>query len=85
MTKTVPFRQPTVPPPQTVESWVKPPTKPLPATNAEAKEPMTHFTVDLPESLHTRFRMECVRRRVKAYELLPQILDKALTEMETGA
>src|SRR5262249_44277832 len=85
MSKSVAFKQPANPPSPQLDAWVGArQAAPITPPAAALKEPMTHFTVDLPESLHTRFRMECVRRRVKAYELLPQILEKALDEMEAG-
>jgi len=43
------------------------------------------MTVELPEELHTRFKLECVRRRRQAYDVVREILEKAVSEMEREA
>jgi hypothetical protein len=81
MTKTVPFKQP--PPTPNPEAWVKPPTTVLPPAPAVELVPMKRLTVELPEMLHTRLKLECVRRRRQAYDVIREILEKAVVDLET--
>jgi len=80
MSKTVAFKQPPAAP-QAAESWVKP-TPQLPPAPAQELIPMKRLTVELPETLHTRLKIECVRRRRQAYEVIRDILEKAVADLE---
>jgi hypothetical protein len=80
MSKTVPFRQP--PATQNPEAWVKPPTQVLPPAPAAELVAMKRLTFELPETLHTRFKIQCVLRRRQAYEVVREIFEKAVTDLE---
>lgn len=83
MSKTVAFKQPSHPAqaPQAAEAWVKPPA-PLPPAPVAKLVPMKRLTVDLPETLHTRLKIQCVRRRRQGYELIRDILERAVADLE---
>ncbi len=79
-TKTVAYRQP--PPTQNSEAWVKPPTQVLPPAPATELVAMKRLTFELPETLHTRFKLQCVLRRRQAYEIVREIFEKAVADLE---
>jgi hypothetical protein len=83
MSKTVAFNKPPqpAPPTQTAEAWVKPPVSLPPAPAKELVE-KKRLTVDLPETLHTRLKLQCVRQRRQAYDLVHDIIERAVTDME---
>ena len=85
--KTVSFKQPPAAPAAGSEAWVAERGAETPrrvAAMAAGPEPVRtrRMTVELPEALHTRFKLECVRRRRQGYEVVREILERAVREME---
>ena len=71
--KKVAFTMP--PKPKSADEWIgglrgAPPTRTAPS------EPMKRFTIDVPESLHMRVKLECTQRKAKMADVLREILDR---------
>jgi hypothetical protein len=88
MSKTVPFKHPTPAPsaPTPVqESWVLPksaaPMALAPPT-AEDLVPMSKITFEVPEDLHIRYKMQCLRRRTHEKTIGRRIVERAVQELE---
>ena len=46
------------------------------AADATPKERMTRFTIDVPESLHRRVKMECAGRGLRMADVLREMLER---------
>lgn len=49
---------------------------------ATGKEPTARLSLDLPESLHARFKAVCARHRLKMTAELLAFIDRRTTELE---
>ena len=52
---------------------------PVPAV-APTKEKMSRFTIDVPESLHRRVKVQCASRRTKMADVMRQFLEREFPE-----
>lgn len=55
-----------------------PPPAPEPA--AAPKEKMSRFTIDVPESLHRRVKMQCAGRGTKMADMMRELLEREFPE-----
>ena len=82
-TKTVPFRQPTAAAPKAAETWVAPGPS---ITMLPGHEPplvrMSRMSIDVPKSLHTRYKFQCLRRGKTEKEIGAAIMERAILELE---
>lgn len=67
MKKTIAFKTP----PKAADAWVSDREAP-----AAPSEPMKRFTIDVPESLHTRIKTQCAMRGQKMADVLRDLLEK---------
>jgi hypothetical protein len=62
------------------DAWVKSrdatPEIPAPAAAPVPTEPMKRFTIDVPESLHTRIKSQCALKRLKMADVLRDLLER---------
>lgn len=84
MTKTVPFRQPSsAAAPKSVEEFVNPGTS---LTILPGNEPplvrMSRMSIDVPKTLHTRFKFQCLRRGKTEKEIGAAIMERGIIELE---
>ncbi len=49
-------------------------------SRAVEAEPMKRFTIDVPQSLHTRIKIQCAQRGVKMADEIRALLDKHFPE-----
>jgi hypothetical protein len=84
--KTVSFRQPPPAPDPESEAWVAERRTEAPRAPTPAAKPgpvrARRMTVELPEALHRDFKVECARRGRQAYEVVREILERAVGEMK---
>ena len=54
------------------------------STNPEASsgEPMKRVSIDVPESLHTRFKVVCARTKSKMASEIVAFIEKRVSELE---
>jgi hypothetical protein len=58
------------------------PTEAVPPEAAAApKEKMSRFTIDVPESLHRRVKMQCAGRGQKMADMMRELLEREFPEM----
>jgi hypothetical protein len=77
--KTVQFK--TAPKPATAEDWINQrstdrETPAAPPAPAPSIEPMKRFTIDVPESLHTRIKIGCATRKAKMTDVIRELLER---------
>jgi hypothetical protein len=70
-TKTVPFKQLAAPLTKPAEKWVE--GAPVAAPKIEG--PVKRLTVDIPEELHTRIKLHCVRRKTLITDWVRELLE----------
>ena len=74
--KTAPVR--TRPTPEQIEQF----TKGGKGTDNALDEPMKRISIDVPESLHTRFKVACAKARAKMAPEIIAFLEKRVEELE---
>jgi hypothetical protein len=47
---------------------------------AAPAEPMKRFTIDVPESLHTRIKIGCAKRKAKMADVIRELLEREFPE-----
>ena len=72
-TKTIAFKQPTSLPPPSAEAWVG---TAEPAKPAKPDVPTKRLTVDVPEDLHRRIKVDCAGKGVQISDVVRDILFK---------
>lgn len=70
-TKSIPFKQP-VPLPKPAEKWVE---GAAPAAAPKIEGPVKRLTVDIPEELHTRIKLHCVRKKTLITDWVRELLE----------
>lgn len=53
---------------------------PAPEHAAALKEKMSRFTIDVPESLHRRVKMQCAGRGTKMADMMRELLEREFPE-----
>lgn len=77
--KTVPKKR--VPSPEQVEAYVSGGA----GTDKQSDEPMKRVSIDVPESLHTRFKVACAKTRSKMAPEIIAFIEKRVIELENEA
>jgi ParG len=76
--KTVAFKNP-VRPVDPADTWVadrKADVETPPSTPEVPAEVMKRFTIDVPESLHTRVKVACAQRGLKMADVLREMMER---------
>ncbi len=72
-TKTIPFKQP-VTLPKPAEAWVGTPAEEVKPAKVEG--PTKRLTVDIPEELHRRIKVQCAMKDIQISDVVRDILVK---------
>ena len=51
-------------------------------TDKQSDEPMKRVSIDVPESLHTRFKVACAKTRIKMAPEIIAFIEKRVKELE---
>ena len=82
MTKTIQFKP--GPKPATADDWIQGGARPTDRETrpkaASPAEPMKRFTIDVPESLHTRIKIGCASRKAKMADVIRELLEREFPE-----
>ena len=71
--KKVAFARPKAAEAATADDWVR---KARPEAPEAESEPMKRFTLDVPESLHRRIKMQCAARGIKMADAIRALLER---------
>ncbi|MDD9911112.1 MAG: plasmid partition protein ParG [Ahrensia sp.] len=74
--KTVPKKR--TPSPEQIEAFVTGGT----GTDQKADEPVKRVSIDVPESLHTRFKVACAKAKSKMAPEIIAFIERRVTELE---
>ncbi len=74
--KTVPKKR--TPSPEQVEAYVSGGA----GTDKKADEPVKRVSIDVPESLHTRFKVACAKTKIKMAPEIIAFIERRVSELE---
>lgn len=75
-TKTIPFKQPGALPKPAADAWVGV-SETIPVKEPKLEGPTKRLTVDIPEDLHRRIKVDCAGKGIQISDVIRELLADA--------